>query len=261
MKQAKTAEGALNGAPTPSRKRATKKTPETKKQETEQTVKAPETADPPSIKPPAPRSVAIVAMGTSRNDYLLNAVNRHSRYGVADEIWAINAMAGIIQWDKAFIIDPHDEMPPEYINTYRDAGTKPVFTCKTHPAFPGLIEYPLAEVVNFLGGLPYLNTSVAYALAYALYLGVKDIWLFGCDFCYPDAYKAESGRGCVEAWIMFGMMKGHRIHIAKTSTLFDTSIGMPLYGFENKYSVEKTPDGQVHLVKKEPKDELGKGQT
>ena len=203
------------------------------------------------VKPPAPRSVAIVAMGTSRNDYITLAVTNHSRHRVVDEIWAVNAMAGVIQWDKAFIIDDYKEMPVQYLDIYKEAGSKPIYTSYTNPAFPCLIEYPVLEVVKILCGLPYLNTSVAYALAYALYLGVKDIWLFGCDFCYPDIYKGESGRGCVEAWMMYGILRGHRIHVAPTSTLFDTSLGMPLYAFQDKFEVVKAANGEASLVKKE----------
>lgn len=212
-------------------------------------------------KPPAPRSVAIVAMGSSRSDYISMAINRHSRFGVADEIWAINSMLGIIQWDKGFMVDPYDEMPAPYMDTFKSASPgKPIFTSKTNPAYPNLVEYPVEEVVNSLGGLPYLNTSVAYALAYALYLGVKEIWLFGCDFCYPDVYKAEAGRACVEAWIMHGLMKGHNIHICNSSTLFDTSLGMPLYAFKDKYTVERLPSGRVQLKRKEtPQNEPSAG--
>lgn len=218
------------------------------------------TETPKEVKPPAPRSVAIVAMGSSRIDYLEEAVNKNGRWGVADETWAINAVAGVLQHDRAFIMDPYDTMPPQYLEIYKNVGG-PIYTCKTNPALPRLVEYPIEDVINTLGSFPYFNSSVAYALGYALYLGVKTITLYGCDFAYPDVYKAESGRACVEAWIMWGMLRGFDMRLSKSTTLFDHSLGMPLYGFSETHTVNRLESGKIQLVKKEPKDESSQGQT
>jgi hypothetical protein len=45
-------------------------------------------------------------------------------------------------------------------------------------AFPNSVEYPLAEVMKFLP-FPYLETTISYEIALALYEGVDEIGLFG----------------------------------------------------------------------------------
>jgi hypothetical protein len=44
-------------------------------------------------------------------------------------------------------------------------------------------------------GIAYFNNTAAYAVAYAVHIGVKKITLFGCDYTYPNAHDAEKGRG------------------------------------------------------------------
>jgi hypothetical protein len=47
----------------------------------------------------------------------------------------------------------------------------------------------------------YFNSTAAYAVAYAIHMGVKKISVFGMDFTYPNAHDAEKGRACVEFWL------------------------------------------------------------
>jgi hypothetical protein len=126
----------------------------------------------------SPDSVAIVGLGASHRDYISECGITGSRWKVADEVWAINAMANIIDWDRAFAMD-HPELPliKKYIDEldlasysgYKKAE-KPIYCSDVHKDYP-FIKYPLEEVVTSIG-IPYMNNTVAYAIAYAIHIWV-----------------------------------------------------------------------------------------
>lgn len=189
----------------------------------------------PEPQPEAPAdmtgSVAIVAMGASFHDYAQGAAVMGGMHTVADEVWAVNAMAGVIRHDRAFIMDP-----PRYIldgetdspahraySRWLVEHPGPVYSVETDPRAPGVVEYPLEHVINSIG-TAYLNTTVAYALAFAMAERVHEIKLFGCDFTYPDSHAAESGRGCVEYLIATALARGHKVSVCRSSTLMDANV-------------------------------------
>lgn len=169
------------------------------------------------MKRPNPKSVAIVGMGNSCKTYVLHCAQKGSYKKSFDETWAINAMAGVIQHDRALVMDDIESILKPLISanpTCMTAGMMdwlpvhpgPVYTTTVWPGYPGLVEYPLEEVIRCTGA-QYLNTTVAYAVALAMSIGfdrkegvgsVKRIALYGCDFTYPNVHVSESGRGCVE---------------------------------------------------------------
>jgi hypothetical protein len=186
-----------------------------------------------------PYTVAIVAMGPSRADYMREAVNGASARSVADEIWAINAMAGIIQHDKAIIMDDlryfakagRDQN--EHLRGYADWLAKhpgPIFAQKTYSEFPGAVAYPIREVCSKLG-YAYFNSTVAYAVALAIHEGVKHLKLYGCDFTGAPNADGQSGRACVEFWLGRATLQGMRVTVAPSSTLCDQQSGRVLYGY------------------------------
>ena len=182
---------------------------------------------------PRPASVAIVAMGASHHDFIHGAAVAGGYHAAADEVWAINAMAGVIRHDRAFIMDP----PRHILDPARQAATPaflqyaewlqrhpgPVYSTETDPRCPGVVDYPLEEILN-AHGFVYMNTTVAYAIAYASWIEVPQIKLFGCDFSYPDAHIAESGRACAEFWMAVAIAKGLRVQVCASSTLFDSCV-------------------------------------
>jgi hypothetical protein len=131
-------------------------------------------------------------------------------------------------------MDPldHPDMKGVYSTTQwaKLRSGPPIWTCKHVDGFPTVL-YPLDSVLKSIGGLKYLNTTVAYAIALALHEGATDIGLFGCDFTYPDVHVAESGRGCAEFWLGVACAKGVRVMVSANSTLMDMREGQPLYGY------------------------------
>jgi len=184
------------------------------------------------------RKIAIVAMGQSQIDFHLSQV--HSV--LFDEIWAINAMIGVLpNIDKAFILDPMSR----FLDTH-DAGAMtdmmrrtlphvdyPIYSCELDSRVPAVEEYPLESIVKDLG-CSYFNNTIAYAIAYALWAKVGSISIFGVDFTYKtNMHFAESGRACVEFWIAKCIDSGMEVSIAPKSSLLDTDIDIKdkLYGY------------------------------
>lgn len=184
-----------------------------------------------------PRTVAIVAMGPSHKDYMADCLAKSGRFQVADETWAINAMGGIIEHDRLFLMDN----PAYFARAARDAphleGYKdwlhkhpgPIYTNRLDPAFPGSVLYPLEEVLNCVG-FAYFNGTVAYALAYAIHLKIPCIKLYGMDYTQGGAV-AESGRACVEYWIAVACARGIKVVLSPSTTLCDHNKNRPLYGY------------------------------
>ena len=115
-------------------------------------------------------AVAIVGLGNSW--YEFNIAKTH---GVNfDEVWAINAVGSVIFHDRLFMMDPASR----FLDTTDAAGQTdcmremlvkhkgPIYTCELDERCPGLVEYPVAEVVADTQSW-YLNNTVAYAVAYA----------------------------------------------------------------------------------------------
>jgi hypothetical protein len=192
------------------------------------------------------KTVAIVAMGKSCTDYVLEAAVQNSRSQIADEIWAINAMGDVIYHDRLFIMDDlrvfvhrMAERKPWYTD-WMKTHQKPIYTSVDYPEFPSSIAYPLQEVINDLENSHYFNSTVAYAVAYAIHRKVSAIKLYGADFTYPNVHTSESGRGCVEFLLGVAHARGIRIDTAGTTTLLDTNVPKEhkLYGYIRQPSVD-----------------------
>lgn len=183
------------------------------------------------------KTVAIVAMGKSHDQFIL--AKTHSQE--IDEVWAINAMGGVVYHDRMFMLDPASR----FLDS-EDAGTQtglmravvknhqgPIYTCELDPRCPGLVEFPLEEVVNAVGTW-YLNNTVAYAIAFAIAAKVKKLMVYGVDFSYKgNVHFAEAGRACCEFLLAKAIERGILVGVAQNSSLMDTSLpyNEKLYGY------------------------------
>ena len=117
------------------------------------------------------KTIAIVGLGKSWFDYCVA-----KSHGVQfDEVWVINAVASVIYHDRVFMMDPASR----FFDT-DNAGNQthgmlevlknhkgPIYTCELDDRAPGLVEYPIHEVLKDTDCY-YLNNTVAYAVAFAL---------------------------------------------------------------------------------------------
>lgn len=201
-----------------------------------------------------PEHVVIVGLGPSCNAYVDLVKRLGGRHCFADEVWAINALGDILQCDRVFHMD--DCAVQEIRATARPESNiavmlewlrchpGPVYTSVPRDGYPGAVAFPLEDVINKLGYC-YFNGTAAYAAAYAVYLGVKKISLFGCDYTMPNAHHAEQGRGCLEFWLGMAAARGIEIAIPAASSLMDACEGGPKpYGYDMvTVSIETQPDG------------------
>lgn len=211
--------------------------------------------------------VVILGLGPSVNAYVDICKALGGRRKFCDEVWGINALGDVIQCDRIFHMDDvriqeirAQERPESNIAAmlqWLKTTTTPVITSRAHPDYPSLVEYPLEAVINHLT-YDYFNSTAAYAVAYAIHLGVKKITLFGCDYTYPNAHDAEKGRGCVEFWLGQAAARGIAIGLPKTTSLMDalSSRQDRLYGYDTRRVAFNQDDAGRITVEFEEMEEL-----
>lgn len=191
----------------------------------------------------APAHVAILGLGPSVRQFLEITKRNGGRSAYCDEVWGVNAVGDVFACDRVIHMDdvrvqeiraaaqPESNIAAMLKWLKRHPG--PILTSRLHPDYPGLVEFPLEAVINDVPQA-YFNSTVAYAVAYAIHLGVEKISTFGMDFTYPDAHHAERGRACVEFWLGIAAARGIKLAMPKTTSLFDAMYpaGERFYGFD-----------------------------
>lgn len=224
-----------------------------------------------TLKPAGPKHVCIVGLGPSCTSYLELAKRMGDRREWADEVWAINAMGSVIACDRIFHMDDVQIQEARAQRNQHGNIAAMVRWLKTHPGpvytsvvregYPGLVAFPLEDVLNGgyeSGGVPYFNSTAAYAVAYAIHIGVKRISLFGVDYTLPNAHSAEQGRGCVEFWLGIAAARGIEITVPETTTLLDACAPDRdrLYGYDCvDVLMSEREDGSL-AVRFEPRAEI-----
>ena len=192
---------------------------------------------------PVPRRVAILGLGPSVDKFSLLSRKAGGQHVICDEVWSINAIGDVFNSDRVFHMDdvriqevraataPASNIAEMLAWMKKHPG--PIYTSRANTAYPGLVEFPLEEVIN---GVPqgYFNSTAAYAVAYAVHIGVEKILCFGMDFTYPNAEDAEKGRACVEFWLGVAAARGMQIALPNTTTLLDAMCpaGERFYGYD-----------------------------
>ena len=198
--------------------------------------------DQPAETPPR-KAVAIVAMGASHRSYTALTSQLGNRRRLVHEVWAINGMGTVIQHDLLFHMDDCKVQearaaakPEGYVAGMVEwLKTHPRFiTSKAYDDYPGAESFPLQEVIDRFGHA-YFNSTVAYAMAYAMHLDFTEIHLYGCDYSYADnPHKVEKGRACLEFWIGLAAAHGIRVSLPGDTTLLDCCAPMNerIYGYD-----------------------------
>jgi len=214
---------------------------------------------------PNGKHVAILGLGGSITEFLEITKRKGGRSAFCDEVWAINALGDVFACDLVFHMD---DVRIQEIRAAAAPATNiaallpwirkskvPVVTSRAHPDYPALVEYPLEDVLNHLGH-DYFNSTTAYAIAFAIHIGVAKISLFGLDFTYENQHHAEKGRACVEFWLGYARARGIKLLMPKTSTLMDAchTRSERLYGYDTvdvKFDIKETGEVKLDFVPKE----------
>jgi hypothetical protein len=215
-----------------------------------------------------PRHVAIVGLGPSARAYFELVKHLGGRHALADETWAINALGDVLACDRIFHMDdvavqearaaakPEGNIARMLEWMRRHPG--PIYTSVARPGYPGLVPFPLEDVLN-AGGVPYFNNTVAYAIAYARFIGVKKLSLYGVDFTRPNIHQGERGRACCEFWLGLCTASGMEIDLPEETTLMDACSPDDepwFYGFDCVDVAIDDADGGKVAVRMEPKDSV-----
>ena len=202
------------------------------------------------------KKIALVGLGISQVDFAIGLQNGRQW----DEVWCINSAASTYPADRIFMLDPASRFFDS-----NDAGKQtsvmcrvleqtetPVYTCELDPRIKNPVLYPIEEVCNATK-CAYLNNTVAYAVAYAIWSKVKQINLYGIDYTYKNVSMAESGRACVEFWCAIAATKGIKLEVAHRSSLLDTNVpdNEKLYGYHRLDDplVQTVHEGSLMIVK------------
>lgn len=196
---------------------------------------------------PTPGHVAILGLGPSVNAFVEVTKRLGGRSAYCDEVWGINAIADVVACDRVFHMD--DLSIQEGRASLNPGGNiaamvrwlkshpGPVYTSVVRPGYPGLVPFPLAELLDASldgNGTPYFNSTAAYAIAFAILIGVKRMSLFGIDYTLPNAHSAERGRACCEFWLGVASSRGIEITVPEQSSLLDACAPERelLYGYD-----------------------------
>lgn len=184
--------------------------------------------------------VAIVGLGPSSLSYVRFAEGLGDLKEMYDEVWCVNGFANVLQCDRGFAMDDvrvqeerakaGNKKIENLLKAYkRHPG--PIYTSRTHPDYPALVEYPLEAVINSTGS-DYFNSSIAYMIALAIHERVEAISMFGADYTFPDKHVAEKGRACCEFYLGMARARGIQIGVSQQSSMMDANEGAQLYGYD-----------------------------
>lgn len=186
-----------------------------------------------------PQSVALVGLGASRmmltEEMCGTKLETHF-----DETWTVNFGGKIYCHDKLWVMDDirgQAKAMPAY-GRFLQNHDKPIIVSTAYPEFPMAVEFPIKEVVEKLGD-DFLNSTVAYAIAWAMVTGVKELTLYGCDFHYPNVTRREEGGQCAAYLLGLARHFGMKFRVPQNTTLLGAYHSQvvgnkclrPLYGY------------------------------
>ncbi len=177
-----------------------------------------------------PEVVHVVALGASCTSWMKHSLTK----GLAmderpTEVWTVNRGVRLFQADLAFVLDNLEaeaRKDPAYgaiLKSYK----KPVITTVYSNLAPSCHVYPGAEILDSIERQcgrpmdPYWHNSIPMVVAYAWFIGVLELTLWGCDYTLPDGRIIENDRANLEYWIGFVRACGMRVGAPMDSTLLN----------------------------------------
>ena len=118
------------------------------------------------------------------------------------ETWGINIAGSFFPEKKISYCFAFDELPSEYVKEMK--ALAPVISFQPYAD----IKYPLKEIEKAFNTKYFVNT-VGFMIAYAIYIGVIRLSLYGCDTIIGAMWQRES-KG-VEYWL--GRAEEHGIEL------------------------------------------------
>ena len=171
-----------------------------------------------------PQSVAIVAMGPSNQSFVADRSKKVDMLDI-DEVWLVNSAVNTFQGDKVFIMDDLRRCAkryPKWGPMLKETKME-IVTCRTYKEYPTSVKYPLEDVVKCVKD-DFFSGTVAYMIGLAILYEVEHLYLYGCDFWYPNSLSREPGADCVSYLLGIAKERGVRFKIPQTSTLLNANM-------------------------------------
>lgn len=168
-----------------------------------------------------PKRVAIVCLGHSTQHYVHESMTSGRMAKPYDEVWTLNRGIRGYMHDKLFMMDDMRWLAgrDKAYGKFMENHNRPIITSTVYPEFPTAVAYPFEQVHEKIGDDVFAMNTVAYMTAYAIYIGVTELSLFGADFSYPNGTTAEAGGQAVAFLLGLGRMFGMSYKIPGDSTL------------------------------------------
>lgn len=198
-----------------------------------------------------PKRIAIVALGQSSQGFMRRQMSDVGVKHPYDEVWTLNRGMQGFHHDKLFVMDDLKWIEKHRSKAYADflkKHDKPIITSTVYGDFPTAVPYPLKEVIEFHEDDIFAVNTVSYMVAYALYIGVEELHLFGADFIYKNGVTVEEG-GLAVAYMLGRCRMYGCTHVLTNETTMlyankcmqraDGSIGREPYGWHRLAEMQK----------------------
>lgn len=182
------------------------------------------------------RALAIVGSHPATRD---NAPWNDDRF----DIWLFNESAQkpevYKRWDA--LLQIHEERvyasPTNWVNAnhwewLQQRHGKPIYMQRLDPRVPDSVEYPLEGVLSLVP-FRYLRSSPAMALALGIYLGYKEIWLYGSELTSSTEYSYQATNYAF--WIGVAVGRGVDLHLE----CWQAEFTQPIYGYEGELQIDR----------------------
>lgn len=181
----------------------------------------------------SPVSVDVVALGVSLRSYVAYQLRKDTDEGLRDEVWAVNRGLRVIRADLAFVLDDlrgEAARDPDY-GAAMQVYDRPIITTTPYIEYPTAVRYPAREIMDTLheasptyGPDPYWHNSLPMVVAYAWYIGVERLTLWGADYTDDLGRTLEADRANLEYWCAIARYCGMKISVPDTSSLFNANL-------------------------------------
>ena len=186
-----------------------------------------------------PERVALISLGATHQDYVRECLGRDlppTVYG-RDETWTLNRGIHCFRHDMAFVLD-HLDGERAFFPRYGERiwnHDKPIITSQAEdwPAHVSL--YPIDEIRRFFGPAhDYYHNSVPMIIAYAVWIGVKELTLWGADYHHERQSAREEDRPNAEYWVAIARERGCQVLLPATTTLCNANQQARVYGYRDQ---------------------------
>lgn len=135
----------------------------------------------------------------------------------ADEFWTVTHAwrMPVPRIDRVFEPHPDDfltslkgEFSTKHVEWLEQEHDFPIYMQKKFDKYPASVEYPLEDVLHMLPRR-YLKSSIAYAFAYALHIGVNRIELYGISMGEQSEYLYQRAN----MHYLIGFAEAHGIEV------------------------------------------------